>query len=67
MAIVTIIAAVSYRYYEKRNRSVAEQNIQSMSRALGKPEPAYADLRAMSKDDLIRLALSLHYEFPEGT
>lgn len=67
MAIVTVVSTVSYRYYEKRNRSVAEQNIQSMSRALGKPEPAYADLRAMGKDALIRLALSLHNEFPEET
>lgn len=67
MTIVTVVATVSYRYYEKRNRSVAEQNIQSMCRALGKPAPTYADLRALSKDAVIRLALSLHNEFPEDT
>ena len=65
MAIVTVVSTVSYRYYEKRNRNVAEQNIQSMCQALGKTPPAYAELRAMSKDALIRLALSLHNEFPE--
>lgn len=67
MAIVTVVSTVSYRYYEKRNRSVAEQNIQSMSRALGKPIPTYAELSALSKDAVIRLALSLHNEFPEET
>ncbi|USN14030.1 hypothetical protein KABACHOK_01940 [Brevundimonas phage vB_BpoS-Kabachok] len=67
MAIITYVATVSYRYYEKRNRSVAEQNIQSMCRALDKAPPTYAELRAMSKDAVIRLALSLHNEFPEET
>lgn len=65
MAIVTTVATVSYRYYEKRNRSVAELNVQSMCRALGKDIPPYAELHAMPKDALIRLALSLHAEFPE--
>ena len=63
MAIVTISTTVSYRYYEKRNRSVAELNIIQMSRALGRPEPE--GLREMSKHALIMLALSLHSEFPE--
>ena len=67
MAIVSYVSTVSYRYYEKRNRSVAEQNVQSMCRALDKPVPTYAELRALSKDTLIRLALNLHNEFPEGT
>ncbi|UTC28865.1 hypothetical protein MARCHEWKA_03530 [Brevundimonas phage vB_BpoS-Marchewka] len=67
MAIVTTVSSVSYRYYEKRNRSVAEQNIQSMCRALDKSPPPYAELRALAKDALIRLALSLHNEFPEET
>ncbi|USN15315.1 hypothetical protein KIKIMORA_01690 [Brevundimonas phage vB_BpoS-Kikimora] len=65
MAIVTTVSTVSYRYYEKRNRSVAEMNIQSMCRALDKEVPTYAELHAMSKDALIWMALRLHDEFPE--
>jgi|GEM_PF-6297347 len=65
MAIVSSVATVSHRYYEKRNRSVAEQNIRSMCRALGKEPPAWSELSEMSKWDLIKLALTLHSEFPE--
>lgn len=65
MAIVTTVATVSYRYYDKRNRSVAEQNIQQMARALGEEPPAWTDLRAMSKDAVIKLALAYHAKFPE--
>lgn len=63
MAIVTTVTSVSYRYYEKRNRSVAELNIVQMCQSLGRPRPE--GLSSMSKTDLIRLALSLHNEFPE--
>lgn len=67
MAIITTVTSVSYSYYDKRNRMVAEQNIQSMCRSLGKPVPDYAELRALSKHELIRTALLLHSEFPENT
>lgn len=63
MAIVTTVTTVSARYYEKRNRSVAEQNIHSMCRALDKPVPPH--LSSMSKGDLVSLALALHQEMPE--
>lgn len=63
MAIVTVVTSVSARYYEKRNRSVAELNIIQMCDALGRPRPE--GLTTMSKSELVRLALSLHNEFPE--
>lgn len=63
MAIVTTVTTVSHRYYEKRNRSVAELNIIQMCEALGKPRPE--GLSSMSKSALINLAISLHNEFPE--
>jgi predicted HicB family RNase H-like nuclease len=63
MAIVTTISTVSARYYEKRNRSVAELNILSMCRALGREPPA--QLSQMSKFALVRYALELHAEMPE--
>ena len=62
MAIVTTIATVSRRYYDKRNRSVAEFNVKQMCHALGRDVPV---LKGMPKQDLITLALSLHNEFPE--
>jgi hypothetical protein len=65
MAIFTSVATVSYRYYDKRNRSVAEQNIQSMCRSLGIDVPYHSTLAGMPKAELIRLALSLHSQFPE--
>lgn len=63
MAVVTSVAPVSRRYYEKRNRSVAELNIIQMSAVLGKPKPT--GLSALTKPELISLALALHNEFPE--
>lgn len=63
MTIVTVVTSVSYRYYEKRNRSVAEQNIRSMCHALGREPPT--NLAALAKDDLIHLALRTHAEMPE--
>jgi hypothetical protein len=63
MAIVTYVTSVSYRYYEKRNRSVAELNIIQMCQSLKREPPA--DLRTMPKSALIRLALNLHDSFPE--
>lgn len=63
MSVYTSVSTVSYRYYEKRNRLVAELNIIQMCQALGKPKPE--GLSAMPKSALIRLALSLHSEFPE--
>jgi len=65
MAVFTSVATVSYRYYDKRNRSVAEMNIRDMCRNLDKAAPSSAELSAMSKPELIRLALSLHNQFPE--
>lgn len=62
MAVVEVHATVSYRYYEKRNRSVAELNIKQMARSLGRPEPE--GLSSLSKDALIKLALEYHNLFP---
>lgn len=64
MTIVTVISSVSHRYYEKRNRSVAELNIKQMSESLGKPIPE--GLSTMPKGQLVNLALSLHSEFPNA-
>jgi hypothetical protein len=63
MAIFRSVTTVSYRYYEKRNRSVAELNIIQMCQSLKREPPA--NLGAMPKSDLIRLAINLHDEFPE--
>lgn len=63
MTIVSTVASVSHRYYEKRNRSVAEMNIRQMCEALGKPCPE--GLRTMTKGNLVNLAMRLHGEFPE--
>lgn len=65
MGTFTSVATVSYRYYDKRNRSVAEQNIQSMARSLELPSPTTEGLRAMSKPDLIKLAMWYHNQMPE--
>lgn len=62
MGTFTVVTSVSRRYYEKRNRSVAEFNIKQMCHALGRDCPV---LKGMPKHDLITLALSLHSEFPE--
>lgn len=63
MAIVTTVSTVSARYYQKRNRSVAELNILSMCRALSREPPER--LSQMSKSALVRYALELHQEMPE--
>jgi hypothetical protein len=63
MAIVTTVTSVSARYYEKRNRMVAELNIKEMCRALGEPIPE--GLSDLSKPEVVKLALSLHQKFPE--
>ena len=63
MTIVTTVTTVSYRYYEKRRRSVVELNIEQMCRVLGKPHPE--GLAEMTKHELIMMALNLHNEFPE--
>lgn len=62
MATFTSVTSVSRRYYDKRNRSVAEFNIKQMCHSLGREVPV---LKGMPKQDLITLALSLHNEFPE--
>lgn len=63
MTIVQTVATVSHRYYQKRNRSVAELNVRQMCRALGKPCPD--DLGTMEKSKLVNLAMSLHRELPQ--
>lgn len=63
MGTVTTVTSVSHAYYSKRHRRVAEGNIRSMSRALGRPEPQ--GLGRMEKSDLISMALSLHREMPD--
>lgn len=65
MSVVTTIATVSYRYYDKRPRSTCERNIESMCQALGKPVPNRYELVSLTKPNLIRLALNLHNEFPD--
>lgn len=62
MPTFTSIATVSHAYYSKRNRSVAEFNIKQMCHSLKRDCP---ELKGMPKQDLIKLALSLHREFPE--
>lgn len=62
MAIVTSVTAVSYRYYDKRARRVAEQNVAAMCRVLDEPTPD--GLSEMPKSQLIRLALHLHDRMP---
>jgi len=67
VSIVSTVSTVSRRYYDKRNRSVAEANIQSMCRALGRPVPAYSELRKLSKPLLVSLAMEHHLDFPNDT
>jgi hypothetical protein len=62
MAIVEVRSTVSARYYEKRHRRVAEQNIRDMARSLNRPTPE--GLNTLSKSDLVRLALDYHNLFP---
>lgn len=63
MAVFTSVTSVSHRYYEKRNRSVAELNVKQMCQSLGRPVPD--DLGTMPKSTLISLAISLHQQFPD--
>lgn len=63
MSSVTTVASVSHRYYEKRNRSVAELNVRQMCEALSRPVPE--GLSTMPKYKLVDLAMCLHREFPE--
>lgn len=63
MAVFSSVATVSHRYYDKRNRSVAEFNIKQMCHSLGRDVPV---LKGMPKQDLIALALRLHSEFPDA-
>jgi len=65
MAVFTSVATVSARYYEKRNRSVAEFNIRQMCESLGRTPPTWDEFKAMSKSDVVNMALRLHREFPE--
>ena len=63
MGTVTTITSVSFQYYSKRNRNVAEANIRAMCRALGRAEPQ--GLGRIDKSDLINMALRLHREMPD--
>lgn len=63
MGSVTTVTSVSFQYYSKRNRSVAEQSVRAMLRSLGRPVPD--GLGRMDKTDLIHMALRLHREMPD--
>lgn len=63
MGTVTTVTTVSFEYYSKRNRSVAEANIRAMCRALGREAPQ--GLGRIDKSDLINMALRLHREMPD--
>lgn len=63
MTTITWVTAASYGYYEKRNRSVAEQNAVWMCQRLGRPVPD--NLRQMSKPELVRYVMALQREMPE--
>jgi len=65
MSVFTSSATVSRRYYDKRPRTVAEQNIKSMSESLGLEVPEWKSLRALSKSEVIDKAMALHRLFPE--
>lgn len=60
--IVTTMTTVSHRYYEKRNRRVAELNIIQMFRLLGRSAPE--GLQSMPKWELVNTAMRLHGDMP---
>lgn len=63
MSTFTSVTTASYRYYDKRNRRVAEDNIRHMARVLHMDAPT--GLAEKSKPELIQLALWFHSKMLE--